>query len=134
MKTRYYAIKTPPDIHGESYIWWFARAKHEAWENFFQYPNENMERVKYSLPLATAIEAYQAIGYKCVELDVKEVTKPSDTYPLWGIFDYNDVLVLAEPSEDNSGVISTFLTQCNWEKEWSEYVHDGYYCREIKIS
>lgn len=63
---RYFGIKCP-DPTGENLgrIWWIAEDSSRAWIAFFQHmPNR--------APLAEAIEAYEAIGYRCVELEVAE--------------------------------------------------------------
>lgn len=71
---RYYGIKTPgkPEIDQESYIYWIGNSEHEAWMAFFHYP-KNGERGLVAFSLSEAIEAYEAIGYRCVELEVKEL-------------------------------------------------------------
>ena len=63
---RYFGIKRP-DLSGENLgtIWWIAEDKSRAWISFFQnMPNR--------APMAEAIQAYEAIGYRCVELEVRE--------------------------------------------------------------
>ena len=47
-----------------SHVWWIASTKHEAWLLFFR---DSAHR----LPLADAIRAYEAIGYRAVELEVR---------------------------------------------------------------
>ena len=70
---KYYGIKTPKSEKKQSYIWWIADSEYMAWMSFFQYPNKEGERIPHRLCLADAKRAYKAIGYKCVELDVKEI-------------------------------------------------------------
>jgi hypothetical protein len=61
---RYFGIKKPGD---DGYIWWIGEDQHRAWVAFFQQmPNR--------APMDEAIRAYEAIGYRCVELDVREKT------------------------------------------------------------
>ena len=66
---KYYGIKTPEDqIH------WVSKDERTSWGLFFQYPNEKQGIANfYRLSMAEAQEAYQAIGYRCVELDVTEI-------------------------------------------------------------
>lgn len=66
---KYFGIKT---IGEDPYIWWIAEDKHRAWDAFFTYPDKDRNLNAYRLPLYDAIRAYEAIGYKCVELEVKE--------------------------------------------------------------
>ena len=68
----YFGIKTPKRINEDPYIWWIANSSHDAWMAFFQYPSAKYEMNAHRLPLAEAIKAYEAIGYECVTLDVKE--------------------------------------------------------------
>lgn len=68
----YFGIKTPNTDYCQSYIWWIAATKQEAWISFFEYPNAKKEMNAHRLPLAEAIHAYESIGYQCVELDVVE--------------------------------------------------------------
>jgi hypothetical protein len=70
---RYFGIKTPATENEPSYIWWIADGKHEAWMAFFQYPNKDGKRIMYRLCIADAIKAYEGIGYKCVEVELKEI-------------------------------------------------------------
>ena len=69
-KQRYYGIKSPDP---NTPIWWIAIDKHRTWEQFFTNRGPNREFNAHQLPLATAIKAYEAIGYRCVELEIKEV-------------------------------------------------------------
>ena len=63
---RYFGIKPPPDIHGNvGPIWWIDQDEHRAWVKFF---GEHPSRP----PTFEAITAYERIGYRCVELDVRE--------------------------------------------------------------
>ena len=68
---KYFGIKTPatekPHIH------WISSSKHNSWRLFFQYPNETDTLNYHRLPIAEAVRAYEAIGYKCVELELSEV-------------------------------------------------------------
>lgn len=69
---KYFGIKTPHRINNNSYIWWIASGEHECWASFFQYPNKDNELNSHRLPLEEAIRAYAAIGYSCIELEIKE--------------------------------------------------------------
>jgi hypothetical protein len=73
---KYFGIKTPEKedkwSKTPSIIWWIANDEHSSWMLFFQYPSNKNELMPYRLPIAEAIQAYKAIGYKCVELEVKE--------------------------------------------------------------
>ena len=69
---KYYGIKTPPDKVNDSYIWWIATDKYKCWDMFFQWPDKD-GGINYSrAPRETAIRAYESIGYKCVELEIRE--------------------------------------------------------------
>ena len=68
----YFGIKTPQRDNEAPYIWWIANSRHEAWMSFFQYPSAKREMNAHRLPLAEAIQAYEAIGDECVALDVQE--------------------------------------------------------------
>lgn len=85
-KMDYFGIKTPPRGNEAPYIWWIANSRHEAWMSFFQYPSAKREINAHRLPIAEAIQAYEAIGYQCVALEVQE--KPnvdfSGSTPLHG--------------------------------------------------
>lgn len=72
---KYYGIKTPEKNNQKSYIWWIADSKHKSWLAFFTHPNKDNEYNSHRLPLADAIEAYEGIGYKCVELELIEKDK-----------------------------------------------------------
>ena len=63
----YYGIKVPKTEYDEPYIYWIADGELNSWQMFFK--NANPHRA----PLSTAIEAYEAIGYKCVKLNIKEI-------------------------------------------------------------
>ena len=56
-----YAIKTPAN-----HTYWFEKSAFESWCSFF---SETTHRV----PLTEARKAYEAIGYKCIELECKEI-------------------------------------------------------------
>jgi len=57
---RYFGIKKP-----DGTIWWIADSEHNSWQAFF-------DTTAHRLPLDEAVQAYKAIGYRCVELEVKE--------------------------------------------------------------
>lgn len=65
-KMRYFGIKTidPPTIFH------IADSEMGAWQLFF---NDHAHR----LPLHEAIKAYEGLGYKCVELEIKEIPDQS---------------------------------------------------------
>jgi hypothetical protein len=65
---KYFGIKTPPSETQYPYICWIADSEYAAWVSFF---NTHAHR----LPLDEAIRAYEAIGYKCVALNVSEALK-----------------------------------------------------------
>jgi len=69
---KYWGIKTPKTDNQDSYIWWITNNDHSSWMSFFTQSNKDGEFNAYRLPLATAIKAYKGIGYKCVELLIKE--------------------------------------------------------------
>jgi hypothetical protein len=70
---KYFGIKTPNEsVHLPSYIWWIDQSEHDAWMSFFQYPSKENKLNPHRVPLADAIRAYKAIGYKCVELELIE--------------------------------------------------------------
>ena len=74
----YFGIKTPGEIHEESYIWWISDSPHKSWSAFFTWPGRYATEFNTSRPpMATGIKAYEAIGYKCVALDIKEVIPES---------------------------------------------------------
>jgi hypothetical protein len=58
MKTKYYGIQAPDGL-----IWWIEQDEHRAWYSFFD------NTAKHRLPMYEAIKAYEAIGYRCVELE-----------------------------------------------------------------
>lgn len=72
---RYYGIKTPPEPHQDSYIWWISDKPANSWRLFFNTANKDGRCCSYGLPLEEAQRAYEAIGYSCVKLDVKEMEK-----------------------------------------------------------
>lgn len=51
----YYDIKNPEDR-----VTHISHSEHEAWHKFFDYNG-------HRLPIAEAIQAYEAIGYKCIQ-------------------------------------------------------------------
>lgn len=67
MVMQYFGIRKP-----DGRIWWLADSEHNAWISFFTYPSEKQEKMPHRLPISEAIQAYQSIGYRCVELDVRE--------------------------------------------------------------
>jgi hypothetical protein len=67
---KYYGIKTP-----ENYIWWITDSEHNSWFAFFTWQNKDGQYNPHRAPLYTAIEAYKSIGYRCVELEVREKTE-----------------------------------------------------------
>ena len=69
---KYFGIKTSHRVEQKSYIWWITADEHTSWMSFFQYPDKNNNLNSHRLPLEEAIRAYEAIGYKCVELEVRE--------------------------------------------------------------
>jgi len=71
---KYYGIKTPKSEAEESYIWWISDSSHNSWMMFFEYPNKKGQRIPYRLCISDAIRAYEAIGYKCVELSIEEMS------------------------------------------------------------
>ncbi|MCK5433250.1 MAG: hypothetical protein KAJ03_10915 [Gammaproteobacteria bacterium] len=74
----YYGIKTPnkPDTPG--YTWWIADSELQAWRNFFSYPSPDHNNNPHTPPLADAILAYEAIGFRCVRLNVTEIQEEVD--------------------------------------------------------
>jgi len=69
---RYYGIKMLASETQKSYIWFITESVHNSWRMFFTYPNKDGERYPHKLAIAEAIKAYEAIGYRCVELYVSE--------------------------------------------------------------
>ena len=69
---KYYGIKIPKYKARGEYIWYISNSEHNSWDLFFMYPNKELEKYRHRLPMEEAIRAYEAIGYKCVELEVKE--------------------------------------------------------------
>ena len=61
---RYFGIQCP-----DNRIWWIAEDSHRAWRAFF---TDNAWRA----PMAEAIKAYEATGYRCVEVAVSVI--PND--------------------------------------------------------
>ena len=63
-----FGIKRPPNLYDdETYITNITYTEHESWRIFF---SETAHRNS----MDTAIRAYQAIGYECVRLEVKEIS------------------------------------------------------------
>jgi len=71
---RYFGIKTPDQVEARvtGYIWWISDTEQGAWRSFFTYPSKKFEFNPYRLPMYEAIKAYEGIGYRCVELEVRE--------------------------------------------------------------
>ncbi len=61
-----FAIKKPAMDVEDEVIWWFGIDAPNAWRAFF---GEHA----HQFPLDEAIRAYKSIGYKCVEVEVKEI-------------------------------------------------------------
>lgn len=71
---KYFGIKTPERESEPSYIQWISDSTHNSWSAFFKYPNKDGDVNACRPPLMDAIRAYQAIGYKCVEISLAMVT------------------------------------------------------------
>lgn len=56
---RYFGIVRPDD----GYIGWISHGNFQAWQEFFK-------EFAHRAPLYDDIKAYEAIGYKCVELEI----------------------------------------------------------------
>jgi hypothetical protein len=69
---KYFGIKTPGSSESPSYIWWIEGSEHNSWLAFFEFPSKEGNVNPHRLPLEEAIRAYKAIGYKCIEVEVKE--------------------------------------------------------------
>lgn len=80
----YFGIKTPKTERNESYIWWITSGEHSSWSMFLNQPNENNKTNplcvycsqvgnRWHGSISEAIRAYEAIGYKCVELKIVEI-------------------------------------------------------------
>lgn len=54
-----------------------AFGRSQAWDLFFQYPLRDAKG--HRCPMFEAIDAYEAIGYRCVECDLIPVTSPEGT-------------------------------------------------------
>lgn len=65
---KYFGIQT---VQEPKYIWWIANSEEAAWRLFFQFPDKDGDKRFYRMPTYEARKAYEAIGYKCVELEVK---------------------------------------------------------------
>jgi hypothetical protein len=61
---KYFGIIKPSNRITEAYISWIGQNEMDSWDKFFI---DNSHRY----PLAEAIKAYEAIGYQCVELEIK---------------------------------------------------------------
>lgn len=84
---RYFGIKTPGSTTEAPYIWWITNSEHNSWMAFFTYPNRDNEFKMYRLSISEAIRAYEAIGYKCVELELGEVSARKEVGLFAGCFD-----------------------------------------------
>jgi len=62
IKIKLFAIKTPETDNYNSMVYWFGESTTDAWNKFF-------DNHTHKLPLYDAIRAYEAIGYKCVEIN-----------------------------------------------------------------
>lgn len=72
---KYYGIKTPGK---DSYIWWITDSQFNSWLQFFSIHDKCGEKHPMKFDMGSAIKAYEAVGYKCVELEVsviREITK-----------------------------------------------------------
>ncbi len=58
---RYFAIKRPDGL-----LVSLRFNGHDSWRKFF-------DDHTYKLPMAESIKAFESIGYKCVQVDVKEI-------------------------------------------------------------
>lgn len=47
-------------------LYWLSDSPHNSWTMFF-------EMKEHRMPVDEAIRAYEAIGYKCVEVSVREI-------------------------------------------------------------
>jgi len=84
---KYFGIKTPETEQEKSYIYWIGSTEHQSWRSFFQYPNEANNPNYHRLPIAEAIKAYEAIGYKCVALKIVEQNLTSADEEDWTVED-----------------------------------------------
>ena len=71
MKRRWYGIQVPDEENEKDLVWWLTNSEHDSWMSFFAYPTTKGAPPFRCLPIATAIRAYEGLGYKCVELEVK---------------------------------------------------------------
>lgn len=62
---RYYGIQRPETERDPAYIYWIGTSEYDSWDKFFSL-------TPHRPPLSEAIRAYEAIGYKCVELEIKK--------------------------------------------------------------
>ncbi len=69
---KYYGIKTPNNETYPSYIYWVTSSEHASWHAFFDFPDKDRYMNPLKFNLGTGIKAYEAIGYKCVELEIIE--------------------------------------------------------------
>jgi hypothetical protein len=67
---RYFGIKTPDGM-----IWWIETDEHKCWHEFFTHPARDLLPFPHRLPMQEAIRAYKGLGYRCVELEVREVNR-----------------------------------------------------------
>lgn len=69
---KYFGIKAPIVELEEPYIYWISLSAYQSWSLFFQYPSLG-DTVNYNRhPMSTAIKAYEAIGYSCIEVNISE--------------------------------------------------------------
>lgn len=71
---RYYGIKTPEKSYQKSFIWWISIDRSAAWMYFFNYDHDKGQGTAHPFrgSLGEAIDAYEAIGYECVEVNIVE--------------------------------------------------------------
>jgi len=62
---KYYGIKTPEYDNAKSTILLITHNMNDSWQLFF-------DSYTHKAPLSEAIRAYEAIGYKCVEIEITE--------------------------------------------------------------
>jgi hypothetical protein len=75
---KYFGIKTPETPTQPSYIWWITDSEWNSWQQFFRVADKLDENKLLKFDLYSAEQAYQAIGYRCVELElsvVREITR-----------------------------------------------------------
>lgn len=70
MKIQWFGIKTPDKVEKDGYVHWISNSEFDSWHSFFSRTTRG-EEAYHVLPLEEAIKAYEAIGYRCVELEVR---------------------------------------------------------------